>query len=385
METRVLPLFTVILLRYLHGVFSDTSVEVTIPVNPVVIGGILAIRCQIWNKGTDDTVTILHTRDGQSKRITTGEFVIPSSPQASRVFLSMRTFPDGSEVYFLTLIEVNEHDYGEYTCTLSSWSTGSFIEIEKHSRVIEVVSFPDKTQPTCTSNPSTLALKENDLIELTCATYLTVPIVNLRWRSLQTYEFIPSVNATRLDTVSSILRIRTNIEHNGAVFICEMSSKSFPDRIQTCQIGPITVDRTSQIGTALSTFRPTNPETKDVAPTEVPHQTSNCNNTCPDTSITVFYLTISTFATCLLTILFLITTIVMCCKHQHASSRINSTREADIQSQMLDPNYVSLQRRTTNDQVYMTLEDPNNPEGKVLLPKEVFDEFYNRTLNLRKT
>ena len=99
----------------------------------------------------------------------------------------------------------------------------------------------------------------------------------------------------------------------------------------------------------------------------------------------IFYLTVSTAATCLLTIVFIITTCIMCFKHHSLSSNIRQRSVPTPPSLASDPVYVSLQRRNTNERVYMTLEDPNNPDGKVLLPKEVFDEFYNRTLSLRKT
>ena len=32
---------------------------------------------------------------------------------------------------------------------------------------------------------------------------------------------------------------------------------------------------------------------------------------------------------------------------------------------------------------YMSVEDPNNPGNKILMPKEVFEEFYN-SLSLKK-
>ena len=68
----------------------------------------------------------------------------------------------------------------------------------------------------------------------------------------------------------------------------------------------------------------------------------------------------------------------MCFKHHSLSSNIRRRSVPTPPSLATDPVYVSLQRRNTNERVYMTLEDPNNPDGKVLLPKEVFDEFYNR-------
>ena len=45
-------------------------------------------------------------------------------------------------------------------------------------------------------------------------------------------------------------------------------------------------------------------------------------------------------------------------------------------NQDTDPVYVSLQRRSNYERVYMPFEEPNITENKVVLPKEVFDEFY---------
>ena len=45
-------------------------------------------------------------------------------------------------------------------------------------------------------------------------------------------------------------------------------------------------------------------------------------------------------------------------------------------NQDTDPVYVSLQRRSNYERVYMPFEETNITENKVVLPKEVFDEFY---------
>ena len=115
------------------------------------------------------------------------------------------------------------------------------------------------------------------------------------------------------------------------------------------------------------------------------------NNNREYRSSTVFYLTISTTAAGLLCLIFMTTTTIMCCKYYFKSSALGRQQHyydynPSPHSLASNPVDVSLPRRQNTDEpVYMTLEDPNNPEGRVLLPKEVFDEFYNRTLSLRKS
>ena len=173
--------------------------------------------------------------------------------------------------------------------------------------------------------------------------------------------------------------------HDGTTFRCEMTSEEFPDHVRSCEIGPISVK--PKTSTVNGDFRLTTRTPKEVIHLDSLKPADECQNICPSSSVTIFYLTVSTTATCLLTIVFIITTCIMCFKHHSVSSNVRQGQRhvPTPPSLSSDPVYVSLQRRNTNERVYMTLEDPNNPEGKVLLPKEVFDEFYNRTLTLRKT
>ena len=114
------------------------------------------------------------------------------------------------------------------------------------------------------------------------------------------------------------------------------------------------------------------------------------NNNYENISSTVFYLTISTIAAGLLCLIFMTTTTIMCCKYYFKSNAIRQQQHyydstPGSPSHASGPFNVSMSRRKTDEPVYMTLEDPNSPEGRVLLPKEVFDEFYNRTLSLRRS
>ena len=387
MESTTLTLILVIGLNHVHIALTETTVEVSSPLSTVEVGGILTVQCQIWNMETGYTVTIVHTLNERSERISTDKVVLPSTPQASRAFLAVRAFPDGSMVYFLTLLDAVPSDHGEYSCTISSWFGGSFSEIARNTMQIQVVSFPDNKQPICSSNPSKLILQEGAGLELVCVSDKTNPMVDLKWRSLTSYKIIPSFNSTRSKTVSFTLRIRAELDYDSEIFMCEMTSRAFPDLIRTCQIGPITVVSSDETMNDNGNSGPKDhmPDTVNSLQTKAPILTSGCSEKCSSESQTVFYLTVTTATTCLLFIIFFISTMLMCCKYHGISSDTSRRQSFTGPTPVVDPVYVSLQRRRENERVYMTLEDPNNPEGKVLLPKEVFDEFYNRTLSLRKT
>ena len=382
MLTKVYPvLFVNILQLYFLFAEGETTVEVTTPINPVTLGGILAVQCQIWNIQSGDTVAIARKFDGGSEQISSGSSIRESSSVKDRVYLAERTFTDGSMVYFLTMLDVISSDSGEYSCSVINFD-GTLPTVLGHDSIdVEILTFPDKSQPSCTGNPPNLMLTKENTLELTCSSYKTVPIVDLKWRSLLTYEYLQSSDLSVGDSVVSQHYVRTNMAHNGAIFRCEMTSPGFPDRIRSCEIGPISVESPlNTVALSLTTRTP-----KDVIRLETTKPIGDCLNTCTSSSEEIFYLTISTGATCLLAIIFFLTTITMCCKYHNVSSNVRPRSVPSPPSLASDPVYVSLQRRNTNERVYMTLEDPNNPEGKVLLPKEVFDEFYNRTLSLKKS
>ena len=372
---------------YLQFATAETTLEITTPINRVAVGDILAIQCQIWNIQTADTVAFARTSADGSEQISSGSRISESSVE-DRGYLSTRTFPDGSSVYFLTLLDVRLSDSGKYLCSVTRIAESLPSIINHDSTDVQINSFPDKSQPSCAANPPNLMLIEGNTLELTCSTYKTVPIVDLKWLSLLKYEYLQSPNLSQGDTVVSRQYITTEKEHHGAIFRCEMTSPGFPDRIQSCEIGPISLRSSSN--EAESDFSLTTRTSKEIIRLDTGNPItplSDCQNVCTSSSGTIFYLTVSTAATGLLTTIFFITTIVMCCKYHNVSSdvRQNQRYVPTPPSQVSDPVYVSLSRRNTNERVYMTLEDPNNPEGKVLLPKEVFDEFYNKTLTLKKT
>ena len=373
---------------HLEFATAETTVDVSTPINSVAVGGILVVQCQIWNIQNGDTVAIARTSEEGSEQISNSESITKSSVE-NRVYLSIRTFPDGSSVYFLTLLDASLEDTGNYVCSVTRIS-GLLPSVISHDSIdVQIYSYPDKSQPYCSGSPPSLMLLEGNTLELTCNTYKTVPTVVLKWRSLSTYQYLQAPNLFQGDTVVSRLYITIGKVHHGAIFRCEMTSPGFPDRMQSCEIGPFSVQFSSNAADSGASL--TTQTSKEIIKADIVNPITtlgDCQNVCTSFNA-VFYLTVSTAATSLLAFIFFITTIGVCCKyHNNVSFDARRNQRYNVPtppSQVSDPVYVSLSRRNTNERVYMTLEDPNNPEGKVLLPKEVFDEFYNRTLTLRKT
>ena len=74
-----------------------------------------------------------------------------------------------------------------------------------------------------------------------------------------------------------------------------------------------------------------------------------------------------------------------CCKYFTISGEVVAAQGSFTSCDGSEPVYVSLQRRQLPERnsMYMSVEDPNNPGNKVLMPREVFDEFY-KSLSLKK-
>ena len=157
-------------------------------------------------------------------------------------------------------------------------------------------------------------------------------------------------------------------------------------------VAPGTTEATTPINSVQSPeMQDADSKSKDEQNTFQTFLEDDCeNNNYENTSSTVFYLTISTIAASLLCLIFMTTTTIMCCKYYIKSNELRQQQHyydstPGSPSHASSPFNVSMSRRKTDEPVYMTLEDPNSPEGRVLLPKEVFDEFYNRTLSLRRS
>ena len=389
---------------------EETTVDVTVPVSPVVVGDILALQCQITNMEDDYTIRMFHVINGQSKEITGNRYL--SSPLGQRVFVSRRTMPDGIFVYFMTILDVSMLDQGEYFCKVYTLSGADYITVAEGTIDVTINYLPNSIYPQCQSTPAvTENLNVNIHLKLTCLSEKGSPTVTLRWIDNFNQEIF-SQNEVQDGTVSSEINQRVSKSLHGKVFVCEMTSFGFEDFKRTCKIGPFRIMKSETIDHVADTamFPPM---------VTIKHSTlltNNCANGCSsDDKYTILYLSMAAVGAGILSIVFLITTIVMCCKYRGISSEVRDTSKRNISiTDGSEPVYVSLQRRpepaipersvyTESDRssiykeperrtiykepdrssTYMSVEDPNNPGSKVLMPKEVFEEFYN-SLSLKK-
>ena len=244
---------------------ADTIVEVTPLTNPVTVGGILAIQCQIWNLPKDDyniMVNILRMVDGRPQVITSDDNYM-RSPVHNRVYLALRTAPDGSNIYFVTMLDVSEQDGGEYICRVLSLVDARYIE---DSSEIEIYSFPDSAYPVCTSIPaSPVLINEGDTLSLECMSGQSAPMVDLNWRNIKADILLRTRSHIEDSTLYANAELEINSSHQGAVLICTMTSTGFPNRQRSCRVGPIHVISEFS-GKADTTKHDTNDNIIDVRP-----------------------------------------------------------------------------------------------------------------------
>ena len=364
-----------------------TTVEVTAPIHPVTVGGILAVECQVTNPETGQIVTIFRATRQHTEEVWSGSSYLQSALK-QRVFVSERFITGGTTIYFMTITHVTLQDQGRYMCRVGHYENFGYVQLADDSTNIDVYQLPDRFYPQCKSTPDNIKnLDENEDLRLTCISSKGIPTVRLRWINSKNLDIV-SVDRDQDDTVSSEINVWTSRVHDGSVFICEMASSGFQDFKRTCQIGPITLRRNKDTENVVAILPP-------IKPTEKIDQHTNqnvlpisdeCDNECPsDDTFTILYLSVATIGATILCIVFLTTTIVWCCKYNRASAEIKRAQRNMTGGDGSEPVYVSLQSRPGNEpnSMLMTVDDPNNPGDKVTMPKEVFDEFY-RSLTLKK-
>ncbi len=385
----------------------NTRVKVT-SVGPVTTGGILAIQCEIRNMEETYKVNFFHDAHGKTEQITLINNNYAETSLGQRSYLAKRTFQGGSHVFFLTVVDVEYRDEGVYLCKVYSMENRRFNEIAEDSTEIRINSYPSKIYPSCQSSPSTASVTVGDRLVLKCISERTFPLVKLTWSSSSDSSVVRNNrNTTTNYEVSFEASLILQASHNGALFVCTMTSPGFPHRERSCMIGPLDIIQDSS-NNFVSTKQVIG---VDVNSPNEQSKTGPCNLSCSASDkFTLFYWAVVLVGTTILMIIFLTTTIIWCYKYHTISRDVTPPIERRsvtyASGDVVDPVYVSLQRRTEYDRAstystyvtrpepdrsstyssyssYMTVEDPSNPGNKVVMPKEVFDEFY-RSLSLKK-
>ena len=350
----------------------------------------MVIQCRVWNMQEGYKVNILRFHNGRIESITSEESYLRSSLE-SRVFLSTRNFPDRTHVYILTLVDVSYNDQGKYSCSVEHVSEDGTTTIAMDKVMIKIHSFPNIMYPACDSVPrQPITLYQGNKLVLSCSSENGIPTAELIWSCTQPDISIISRNTSTTAMVSSEITLISDISYHGTVFTCHLSSQAFPNRERTCNIGPITILSTESTAENVDITQSLVPNVaKDQNVKQNTLEGAGCSSQCsPEDEEIVLYLIISTMGASILCILFLTTTIMFCYKYHSISTDAIEVRRKVPGNDGSEPVYVSLQRRQEYDRnsicsTYMTVEDPSNPGSKVLMPKEVFDEFY-RTLTIKR-
>ncbi|XP_072031294.1 uncharacterized protein [Amphiura filiformis] len=363
MATAVIAALLLILCSSLSSLMdaAQTRVSISTPTSPVSVGGILAIQCQVWDIQPHFTIRIFRVSNGRTEQLTNGGIILSSDK--SNMFLATRTFPDRSSVYFLTMTDIIEDDQGEYICRVIDVTESS--RINEDSLNVELYSLPSNQYPICNSIPNQpIALNIGDRMTLKCTSEKGIPTVQMKWRNTNSAGYLSSYETMDGNLIRSEVITEVDQSFNGAVFQCEITSDGFPDWKRICIIGPITV-RSHHINVNEKP-RTEFENKKNQEPIDKLSLRESCGQ-CPSSNdMLESYLTVATVGTGLLTIIFLITTIIMCRKYHNISEQtLRQPARVLTSQQSVEPVYVSLQRRpqsTYSEREYMTLEDPNNPE-----------------------
>ena len=227
------------------GAGTEVRLHVSSPVNPVEENAILSFRCQVWNLKGHQSVEIrrISTTSGKPETIFVGEDLLPSS--SDNVFVAVRQLNDGSTVYFLTIMYATRADEGEYFFKITRDVGADTENVKWGSQDIAVLYPPQQSDPICHQTEQRTAVQEGGVITLNCSSETANPPVSLTWQrvgSPSSAALAPYTNSyTSHGRTYAMLNLEASMVDDGAMFLCEVTSSSFPDDTRTCHIGPIVI------------------------------------------------------------------------------------------------------------------------------------------------
>ena len=308
----------------LRFISAETRVELTSLVHPVTVGGILAIQCQVWKMQNGYKVDLLRVlANGDTDPLTLRGNYVSQSSLGQRGFLAKRTFSDGSIVLFLTAIDILPTDHGSYLCKVYTDVHGNQDEITRDTINIEIYRFPSHSYPSCSTTPNTHIIQGSGKLTLTCTSEKGFPVAELNWSCTKNDVYIYIHDSENEDSVSSELTVTVDTAHNGAVFVCKLTSSGFPDRVRSCTYGPFTVlsnagdtDVVLSNGPVFDTLEPKPNQNDDT------FKATKCNVSCStDNPYIILYWAVACAGTSILMFILLTTTILYCCKYHTISGR----------------------------------------------------------------
>lgn len=364
-----------IIVLHISSLVSSSRVLISIPHRyKVKEGETLSIHCQVWEEGENErgaknVVQLSRRLLGEMSKSGRPQFLAPQRQHLSwndglldgvkeNTFLAVKPQPDGSMVYFLTLLGVTREDTGDYRCQLLTPTDDGLAKVAGDVVTTDILNYPS-ADPTCSSaKDMRMTVNAGDRVRLNCSSEIGNPPVNIAWRRTGDLPITPApVIHTAADnrTVNSELTFIADSADDGAVFVCQITSVEFPGAKKNCYVGPLTViggdaDSTNQADTGSSSATPTT-----ITMRETPADLPKCDTPCPYFATRAMPWLFGSVAAAFLTCLFIVVDVTLCLKLRHVEykNKIAAASDADYSYPPIDA--ASSLARMTQD-IYVELD-----------------------------
>ena len=327
---------------------AETAITVTTPVNPVEQGAIFAFHCQVWNLKDGQEVTLIRKHD--KTRIFLNDVLQLTD---ERMYLAQRQMSDGSTVYFLSIMAVSRQDEGKYTCKIID--TDGTPNLPSDTITLQTLYFPPDSDPQCSRMPNT-PVYAGTYMSMNCTSHVGNPPVTLQWINSKTQEpYTKTRKYANKDIVSVVLDFKVTQQHSGIIFMCQMTSASFPGKKPSCHTGPFEV-LPNPDGSLHPTVTPPISH-QDVTNTDIISITMNtfnqkdCKQKCSVLKSPTLFWIIATVATIIMALIFFILVVTLFLKYR----KMPVTRKYCAPAAPVGKVYDEIQRRQIDDRVYMSL------------------------------
>lgn len=360
---------------------NPTTVVVTTPVAEVEEGQILSIHCKITNIKEGQEVSILKlAKDSKISapvKLSANEQVPEGTD--SRVFIARRPLSDGSNVYFLSIIEVKLSDNGIYFCKVTEYTKDASTRDVATGQVnVDILHFPE---PACSSNVKD-QVSEGDLLRFNCSTGPANPNVSIEWKVAGSGRLprSASISQTRSNRyTNSVMEFRASAKYNGVVFICSTTSKPFPGKFKTCHVGAVNVESsgfptyTEEIetigNTLLEDFLIPPVHSPDTSDTDIVTDEIDCKKHCKWFSTNVMYWVIATITISIIAFIFFIFGLVLIIKYCRLTDSPHS-ESLSIHPNQMEQIYSELELKRGDVKQYMALMKPVTNTADIMSPKD---------------
>ncbi len=359
---------------------ADPQVIVSTPVTVVKEGGIFSVHCQIWNLDlTGHDVEIVRIFESSSQRLSVDTDIHAKADD--RFYLAVRTLPDSSIVYFMSLIDVSRADEAEYACKIiSTYPTLS--EIASDSKPLDVTYYPASHEPRC--EDVDVEVTEGQPVTFECSAESAYPPIKLYWTrpgSLKSLTNEVVHSEARHGRTYSTITLTPSADDDDFVLFCHIESSAFPGRDQSCHVGPFKV-KTDESIRRISNNKPVefsdrkrdkNDSVKLIIDAESSVNTSEydsvCHTKCPEFyQSNAFYWVVSTAAAGLIAFVFFIIIILLSVQYYYQKQEghvyMRTPQHEKHSYGVVEDIYTSLDRNMDHGKMYMML-------GKSFQPLEI--------------